>query len=43
MWWPESGPVDVDRVRTLLALDAHERGVLAGWLHVLVGLVVRAS
>jgi hypothetical protein len=29
--------------RAQVALDAYERGVLAGWLHVLVGLVVWTS
>ena len=33
----------VTDLRAQLALDAHERGVLAGWLHVLVGLVVWTS
>ncbi|CAB4759428.1 unannotated protein [freshwater metagenome] len=33
--------MDDDRGR--LVLDPYERGVLAGWLHVLVGLVVWTS
>jgi len=34
---------DVSGPRAQVALDAYERGVLAGWLHLLVGLVVWTS